>query len=86
MAIKSVYVDGWKPSEHKRIKTVDDFLVEIIQEEGDLALVDFGSKEDILDSVKAVIDTMRLYVSPGEMNQALATLPRRIQTIFEDSV
>ncbi len=86
MAIKSVYFDGWKPSEHKKIKTVDDFLVEIIQEEGDLALVDFGSKEDILDSVKAVIDTMRLYVSPGEMNQALATLPRRIQTILEDSV
>lgn len=82
MAIKSVYVDGWKASQRRKIKTIDDFLVEILQEEGDLALIDFQSSEDILDSVRAVVDTLRLYVSSEEIDQALGTLPKRIQTVF----
>jgi uncharacterized protein (DUF2267 family) len=82
MAIKSVYVDGWKASSQRKIKTVDDFLVEILQEEGDLALLDFQNSEDILDSVRAVIDTMRLYVSAEEIDQALATLPKKIATVI----
>lgn len=80
MAIKSVYVDGWKKGEHKRIHKVDDFLLEIIQKDGER---DFNDKEEILDSVRAVIDTMRVYVSAQEMDQALATLPRQIRELFE---
>jgi uncharacterized protein (DUF2267 family) len=83
MAIKSVYVDGWKRGAHKKIKTVDDFLVEIVQEDGNAAWLDFGSKEDLLDAVRAVIDTMRQYVSEEEINQALGTLPKKVKAIFE---
>ena len=82
MAIKSVYVDGWKKGEHKRLHNVDDFLLEIIQEDAER---DFNDKEDILDSVRSVIDTMRVYVSVQEMDQALATLPRQITELFEPS-
>lgn len=82
MAIKGVYVDGWSASHRKKIKTLDDFLIEIIQEEGDSVLIDFESSEDILDAVRAVIDTMRLYISAEEMNQALGTLPAKIQRAF----
>ena len=78
MAIKCVYIDGWKKGSHKKIKTVDDLLIEIIQEEGDAAWRDFGSREDILDGVRAVLNTMRVYVSEGEMNQALKTLPEKV--------
>ena len=83
MAIKGLYVDGWKKSANSRIKTVDDFIIEIIQAEGNMAWRDFGSMEEILLAVRAVVDTMRNYVSAEEMDQALATLPRKIQTIFE---
>jgi uncharacterized protein (DUF2267 family) len=83
MAIKSVYVDGWKKGEYKRIHNVDDFLLEIIQKDGDSARRDFVDNEEILDSVRAVIDTMRVYVSAQEMDQALATLPREIRGLFE---
>src|SRR5688500_3861049 len=41
MAIKCVYIDGWKKGSHKKIKTVDDLLIEIIQEEGVAAWRDF---------------------------------------------
>lgn len=83
MAIKSVYVDGWKKGEHKRLHNVDDFLFEIIQEDGSNAMRDFNDKEDVLDSVRAVINTMRVYVSTQEMDQALATLPTQIRELFE---
>lgn len=85
MAIKAIYVDGWKKGEHKKIKTADEFLIEIIQEEGNSAWRDFSSKEEIIDCVRAVIDTLRVYVSAAEMEQALGTLPRGIQEIFESS-
>ena len=85
MAIKSVYVDGWKKGEHKRLHNADDFLLKIIQMDGDTAWRDFNDKEDVLDSVRAVINTMRVYVSTQEMDQALATLPRQIRELFEPS-
>lgn len=86
MAIKSVYVDGWKKSERRRIKNVDDLLSEIILEEGNSAWRDFSNREEILNAVRAVMETMRAYVSPEEMNQALGTLPKKIQYLFEPTV
>lgn len=83
MAIKAIYVDGWRKGEHKKIKTVDEFLTEIIQEEGNSAWRDFNSKEDIIDCVRAVIDAMRLYVSAEEIDQALGTLPRRLREVLK---
>lgn len=85
MAIKGVYVDGWKKGAHKKIKTVDEFLVEVIQEDGASAWRDFNSRDEIIESIRAVIQTMRMYVSAEEMDQALATLPRKLQEIFESS-
>jgi len=72
-------------NQQNKIKTVDDFIIEIIQEDGQNSWRDFNSKEDILESVRAVIDTMRPYVSEGEIDQPLGTLPRKIQAIFEPS-
>lgn len=85
MAIKAVYVDGWKKGDHKKIKTVDEFLIEVIREDGDSAWRDFSNKEEIIACVRTVIDTMRLYVSPEEIDQALGTLPRKIQEVLEPS-
>lgn len=83
MALKSVYVEGWSLNDHRKIKTLDDLIVELIQEEGNFAWRDFSNKDEIIDALRAVIDTLRLYVSTSEISQALGTLPRKIQVIFE---
>jgi uncharacterized protein (DUF2267 family) len=83
MAIKCVYVDGWKKGQHKKIKSADEFLQEVISEEGYNAWRDFGSREEIIDCVRAVIDTMRLYVSAQEMEQALNTLSPELREMLE---
>ena len=83
MALKGVYVDGWKLSEHRKIKTIDELFIEIIEEDGSSAWRDFDNKDQILDAIRAVINTLRSYVSSEEMDQALGTLPERIQTILQ---
>ena len=85
MAIKSVYVDGWTASEHKKISNIDELVIEMIQVEGTAAWRDFSSQEEIVDCVRAVIDTMRLYVSHEEMDQALSTLPKKVQIIVDSA-
>ena len=85
MALKSVYVEGWRLNDHRKIKTIDDLVVEMIQEEGNSAWRDFADKDQVIDTLRAVIDTLKLYVSSGEIKQALGTLPRKIQTALEPS-
>jgi uncharacterized protein (DUF2267 family) len=83
MALKSIYVDGWKLNDHKKIKKVDELLNEIIREEGNMAWRDFGNQKEILEAVRAVINTMKLYVSAQEMEQALRTLPKKVKAALE---
>jgi uncharacterized protein (DUF2267 family) len=85
MAIKCVYVDGWRAGDHKKIKTIDDLLVEIIQVEGDVAWKDFQDRDEILNAIRAVIGTLREYVSDEEIDQALGTMPRKIVLELEGS-
>lgn len=85
MAMKGVYVDGWKIDQpHKRIKTIEDFANEVIKEEGTTAWRDFSSIEEVIQSVRAVIKVMASYVSPEEMEQVAGTLPKNIRDIFHD--
>jgi len=85
MAIKAVYVDGWHASAHRKVKTADEFLVEIVQAGGYSAWRNFNNKEDVMVAVRAVMDTMRSYVSSEELAQAVATLPLPIQEMLTSS-
>jgi uncharacterized protein (DUF2267 family) len=85
MAIKAVYVDGWSTAKHKRITVVDDFLMEVRLEDGNKAWRDFGSREEVLECIDAVIQTMAIYISSEEMEQAIGTLPKKLRQIFKSS-
>ena len=83
MALESVYVEGWKINQaHSRIKTIEDFAAEVIREEGDAAWRDFSNVEEVIQDVRAVIETLTSYVSPEEMEDAFGTLPKEIKEVF----
>jgi uncharacterized protein (DUF2267 family) len=83
MALKSVYVEGWKINQaHSRIKTIEDFAAEVIQEEGNAAWRDFSNVEEAIQDVRAVIETLTSYVSREEMEEAFGTLPKEIKEVF----
>ena len=85
MALKSVYVEGWKPQDQQRLKSADQLIAEIKKEEGNLASYDFKNDDKVLEAVRAVIQTLRQYISDEEIDQALGTLPAKVRSALESS-
>jgi uncharacterized protein (DUF2267 family) len=83
MALKSIYVDGWKLHKpHARIKTLEEFATEILREEGKAAWRDFSSLDEVMQDVRAVIITLSEFVAPSELEQAFGTLPKEIKEVL----
>lgn len=82
LAIKSLYVDGWQPHDYVIIRTLDDFTNEIALEEQKLGGRHYASHEEILDAVRAVLRTLKLYVSPATLDGVLETLPKSFRPLL----
>jgi uncharacterized protein (DUF2267 family) len=83
IAMKGIYVDGWKfHSKQDRIKTVEQFANEMILEEGNAAWRDFANINDCIKAISAVTLTLAAYVSPHELEEAFGTLPKELRNMF----
>lgn len=83
MAIKAVYVDGWKiHHEFIRIKTIDDFSQEVMKEDGLSVWRDFSSIEEAKEAIEAVMKTLADYVSAGELHDVIDLMPKEIKHHF----
>ncbi|NDF97634.1 MAG: DUF2267 domain-containing protein [Chitinophagia bacterium] len=82
MAIKGIYVEGWKYEAHPhRIRHLDEFLEAIREADGDLSGYDFGNNAHALRAVQAVFLAMYEFVSPGEMRDILDQLPHSLREL-----
>jgi uncharacterized protein (DUF2267 family) len=87
MALKGVYVDGWKFNKpYNRISHINDFFDEIRQEDKELAALDFGNNERASKTVSSVFKTLKYFVSEGEMNNISAMLPKQLREFIEESI
>jgi uncharacterized protein (DUF2267 family) len=84
VALKGVYADGWALHEHYRVKSLDDFLVEVLRQEGNKAWRDFANREEIIDAIRAVLDTLRLYASHDGIEEILDSMPEDIHKAFRE--
>lgn len=84
IALKSVYVEGWKPGYARtlRIRTLERFAAEILKADEKAAWRDFSNIQEVIFSVKAVIETMSMYVSPRELDEAFGTLSGELKVVF----
>lgn len=83
MAIKAVYVDGWRMTQpHQRVRTMQEFADEVLKQHGPNSWRDFSSPEEVVFAVRAVIETLAEYVSTGELEQAFASLPQELRDQF----
>jgi uncharacterized protein (DUF2267 family) len=83
MAIKAVYVEGWKAHhEFYRIKTLDDFCEEVMKEDGLAAWRDFSSMEEAKEAIEAVMKTLADYVTAGELHDIIDLMPKEIKQHF----
>jgi uncharacterized protein (DUF2267 family) len=87
MALKGAYVDGWKfDKDFSRIGHLTDFLDEIRKEDGELASYDFGNDAKAKHAVVAVFKALGRFVSEGEMEDIMATLPKELKTFIKKDV
>ena len=86
MFIKAIYVDGWRIN-HKqdRIRHLDDFLFEVRKADEPNAMFDFGDDEEVTKAVKAVFHVIKEYVSEGEIDDVINTLPEELRPLVEEA-
>ncbi len=83
MAIKSVYVEGWKlHHEFARIKTIEDFCEEVMKEDGRAVWRDFSSVDEAMLAIQAVMKTLADYVTAGELHDVIDLMPKEIKQHF----
>jgi uncharacterized protein (DUF2267 family) len=87
VALKGVYVDGWKfEKDFKRITHIGDFLNEVRTEDGVLAAYDLGNNERAEKAVTAVFRAMSYFISDGEFRNVIAVLPEEIKQFVNKSL
>jgi uncharacterized protein (DUF2267 family) len=87
MALKGVYVDGWKPGAlFNRIQHLKDFLDEVRKEDANTAGYDFGNDEKAKLAVKAVFRTLTYFISEGEIKDITAMLPEDMRNFIRETL
>jgi uncharacterized protein (DUF2267 family) len=87
MALKAVYVDGWKPSrKFKRIQHLSEFLDEIRKEDRNQAGYDFGNNTKATEAVKAVFRTLSYFISDGETHDMAEMMPGEIKKLIKETL
>ncbi len=80
MFLKAVYVDGWNYGRvKKKIKSEMDFMEEVRRFDFGSADFDFKEDEDIEINTLLVFQQLRKYISPGEMEDLRAVLPKELK-------
>ncbi|RPI16699.1 MAG: DUF2267 domain-containing protein [Ignavibacteriae bacterium] len=83
MALKSVYVDGWKlRKEHEKIKKIEHFMSEVQDESSGSGFVDFPTLDETQRLTMCVFRVLKEYVSAGEMEDIKSVLPEELKQMF----
>jgi uncharacterized protein (DUF2267 family) len=81
MAMKAVYVDGWKhPGELAVVNTNSDFISEVIKEDDRSAWRDFSAEEEVKEAVSAVFRVLATHTVAGEFLNIVKVLPHELRT------
>jgi uncharacterized protein (DUF2267 family) len=81
--IQGVYVHGWHmPDKPKRLKVLNDFLLEVKGQAGNTAGKDFGDIENTKKEVESVFRVIKKHISQGELKDVKSQLPVEIAELL----
>jgi uncharacterized protein (DUF2267 family) len=85
MMIKGIYVDGWQIGKHqKRVATFDKFVEEVYQLGGGYKGYSFDDVMDAERGIQVVFSVLKRYISEGEFNDILTTMPAELRFQLTD--
>ncbi|MDN5205016.1 DUF2267 domain-containing protein [Fulvivirgaceae bacterium BMA10] len=83
MALKSVYVEGWRPSkQQKTVRTIPGFIKEVMKEDGKPGRHDFSTLKDGENAIRAVFKVLENHVSEGEINHIRNAMPEELKDLW----
>ena len=86
MFIKAIYVDGWRMHQKQtKVRHLKDFLSEVKAADEPNATFDFQDDEAVIKSAKAVFNVIKEYVSEGEIDDIVNTLPKELRPLLEEA-
>jgi uncharacterized protein (DUF2267 family) len=82
--VKAIYVDGWKLSRSpdRSLRTVEDFVEEMMVRTPRTAPFDFPDDEQAERAARAVFRVLKKHVSRGEAVDVEAELPRELKEFW----
>jgi uncharacterized protein (DUF2267 family) len=84
MALKGLYVDGWKLHQKKsHTKTIEQFAVEVVLADRQAAWGDFYGEEEVYVAIRAVLETLADYVSSDEIEDMISVMPVDLKQVME---
>lgn len=87
MALKAVYVEAWIPTrEHEIGRKKIDFVEEVLAYEDKNLWPRAEDVEVALKGVRAVLKTLKKYISEGEFKDIEAILPHQLKELLHDSI
>jgi len=87
MALKALYIDGWKPGKPKvRGKRKVDFIMEIISDDTAPTWHDFATTDDVKYAMGAVFTVLKKHLSSGEFKDIIAVLPKHLKELIIESL
>ena len=85
MMIKAVYVDGWQIGKHQaRVATYEAFVAEVYHLGGGFNELTFCSLMEVERGIEGVLKVLKHYISEGEFNDVLASMPQKLQSTLLD--
>ncbi len=82
MMIKAVYVNGWHLNKKDKIRTMDQFVHLLTNENTRTAGRDFGNPETAKEKVKAVFNVLKQHISVGELKDVIQQFPEQLLELW----
>lgn len=84
MFLKAVYVENWTlHKSKKRIKHLSEFYQEVRKQDNQAANYDFETDDAIDNALGVVFQSLRKYISLGEMEDIKSVLPKELKFIVK---
>lgn len=82
LLIKGVYVDGWHVPAKKKLRSMNEFLARLREQNVPSAGRDFGNDDLAKHQVKVVLNVLKRHVTTGEIQHMMDQFPMELAGLW----
>ncbi|HKZ65115.1 MAG TPA: DUF2267 domain-containing protein [Chitinophagaceae bacterium] len=82
MILKAIYVDGWKPGNAGKVRSMQEFL-KYLRSKSDRPEIDFVNDDDTIHTVQCMLDVVQRHVTTGEISHIVDQFPQELLVLWK---